>query len=227
MAETETTKVASGVKELISRLRDEGVKAGREKSDQILQEAREQAASIVAQANAEAEEILSKARSEIETEKAAAIESLRVAIRDTELKMAAEVKADFAAHVRRLVSVELSDKEFLRQLILGIAGMAAGDKADQDKPVDILVPEDLFETDDKIAKLTEKGQDRVRRLVLGISGDMLREGIDLKPSEDISGGIRVRLVGEDLEIDLSDQAISDLLLQNLLPRYRAIVTGAE
>jgi hypothetical protein len=34
-------------------------------------------------------------------------------------------------------------------------------------------------------------------------------------------------VGEDLEIDLSDQAISDLLLQNLLPRYRAIVAGAE
>jgi hypothetical protein len=26
---------------------------------------------------------------------------------------------------------------------------------------------------------------------------------------------------------LSDQAISDLLLQNLLPRYRAIVAGAE
>jgi V/A-type H+-transporting ATPase subunit E len=67
----------------------------------------------------------------------------------------------------------------------------------------------------------------MRHLVLGISGDMLREGVDLKPSEDISGGIRIRLVGEDLEIDLSDQAISDLLLQNLLPRYRAIVTGAE
>ena len=88
----ETTKAASGVQELISRLRDEGVKAGREKSDQILQDAREQASSIVAQAEAEAEEILSKARSEIEREKAAALESVRVAIRDTELKMEAEVK---------------------------------------------------------------------------------------------------------------------------------------
>jgi V/A-type H+-transporting ATPase subunit E len=223
----ETTKVASGVQELISRLRDEGVKAGREKSDQILREAQEQAAQIVAQAKAEAEALLSKARNEIEREKAAALESVRVAIRDTELKMEAEVKADFAAHVRRLVSVEMSDKKFLRQMILGIAGMAAGEKACEDKPVEVLLPKDLFESDEKHTRLTEKGQERVRRLVLGISGDMLRDGVDLKPSDDISGGIRIRLVGEDLEIDLSDQAISDLLLQNLLPRYRAIVSGAE
>ena len=223
----ETTKVASGVQELINRLRDEGVKAGQEKSDQVLRETQEQTSRIVAQAKAEAEEILSKARSEIETERAAAKESLRVAIRDTELKMEAELKADFAAHVKRLVSVELSDREFLRQIVLAIAGMAAGDKACEGQPVEVLLPQDLFETDERETRLTEKGQDRMRHLVLGISGDMLREGVDLKPSEAISGGIRIRLVGEDLEIDLSDQAISDLLLQNLLPRYQAIVTGAE
>ena len=223
----ETTKVASGVQELINRLRDEGVKAGQEKSDQVLREAQEQASRIVAQAKAEAEEILNKARSEIETERAAANDSLRVAIRDTELKMEAELKAGFAAHVKRLVSVELSDREFLRQVVLAIAGMAAGDKACEGQPVEVLLPQDLFETDERETRLTEKGQDRMRHLVLGISGDMLREGVDLKPSEDISGGIRIRLVGEDLEIDLSDQAISDLLLQNLLPRYQAIVTGAE
>jgi V/A-type H+-transporting ATPase subunit E len=223
----ETTKVASGVQELINRLRDEGVKAGQEKSDQVLREAQEQASRIVAQAKAEAEKILNKARSEIETERAAANDSLRVAIRDTELKMEAELKADFAAHVKRLVSVELSDREFLRQIVLAIAGMAAGDKACEGQPVEVLLPQDLFETDERETRLTEKGQDRMRHLVLGISGDMLREGVDLIPSEYISGGIRIRLVGENLEIDLSDQAISDLLLQNLLPRYQAIVTGAE
>ncbi len=223
----ETTKVASGVQELISRLRDEGVQAGREKSDQVLREAQEEAARLVAQAKAEAEEILSKARSQIETERAAAIESLRVAIRDTELKLEAELKADFAAHVKRLVSVELRDVKFLRQIILAIAGLAAGDKAHEEQPVEVLVPQNLFQTDEKGVQLTEEAQDNVRRLVLGISGEMLEEGVDLKPSGDIGGGIRVRMVDEDLEIDLSDKAISDLLLQHLLPRYRAIVTGAE
>jgi hypothetical protein len=34
-------------------------------------------------------------------------------------------------------------------------------------------------------------------------------------------------VGEDLEIDLSDEALSELLLGYLIPRFRAIVTGVE
>ncbi len=223
----ETTTVASGVQELITRLRDEGVKSGREKADQVLREAQEEASRILAQAKAESEEILSKARSKIETEKAAAIESLRVALRDTELKMEAELKETFAAHVKRLVSVEMRDLKFLRQIILSIAGLAAGDKACGKQPVEVLLPKKLFETDEKGTRLSEEGRDNMRRLVLGLSGEMLEQGVDLKPTEDIGGGIRIRLVGEDLEIDLSDQAISDLLLQNLLPRYRAIVSGAE
>jgi V/A-type H+-transporting ATPase subunit E len=223
----EVEKVSSGVQGLINRLRDEGVKAGEDKADQVLREAHEEAARIVAQAEAQAAEMLKKARNEIETERTAAHESLRVAIRDTELKMEVELKADFAAHVKRLVSMELRDTEFLRQVILAIAGLAVGDKACETQPVEILLPSDLFETDDKGPRLTPEGKDRMRHLVLGISREMLREGVDLKPSEGISGGLRVRLVGEDLEIDLSDKAISELLLQNLLPRYRAIVTGEE
>lgn len=223
---TSAAKV-TGVQQLINRLRDDGVKAGQEKADQILREAQEQAAGIVAQAKTEAAELLDKTRAEIETEKAAAIESLKIAIRDTELKMEAELKAVFAAHVKRLVSVEMRDVEFLRQIILSIAGLAAGDKACGDQPVEVLLPEHLFQSDEKGTRLTFEGQENVRRLVLGITGELLREGVDLKPSESLGGGIRIRLVGEDLEIDLSDNAISELLLQTILPRYRAIVSGAE
>ncbi len=224
MTETEKT---TGVQDLISRLRDDGVRAGQEKADQVLRDARKQAAEIVSQAKAEAEDMLAKARNEIETEKASAIESLKVAIRDTELKMEAELKATFAAHVKRLVSVEMRDVEFLKQIILAIAGMAAGDKACGEQPVTILLPENLFRSDKRETRLTDAGRENFRRLVLGISGDMLREGVDLKPSESIGGGIRIQLVGEDLEIDLSDKAISELLLQTMLRRYRSLVAGAE
>ena len=221
------TENATGVQDLINRLRDDGVRAGQEKADQVLRDARKQATEIVSQAKSEAEEMLEKARNEIATEKSSAIESLKIAIRDTELKMEAELKAVFAAHVRRLVSVEMRDVEFLKQIILAIAGMAAGDKACGEQPVNILLPENLFRSDKRETRLTEEGRENFRRLVLGISGDMLREGVDLTPSENISGGIRIQLVGEDLEIDLSDKAISDLLLQTMLRRYRSLVAGGE
>jgi V/A-type H+-transporting ATPase subunit E len=38
-------------------------------------------------------------------------------------------------------------------------------------------------------------------------------------------GIRVRLKDEELELDLSDRAIADLLLEHLQPRFRAVMEG--
>ncbi len=223
----EQREAASGVQELIARLRDDGVKAGREKAEQVLREAREEAARIVDDAKAKAEEMLSRAQVQIERDKRACMGSLRTAIRDTELKMESELKADFAAHVRRLVSIEMGDREFIKQCILAVSGMATGDLVCEGQPVEVLLPKDLFETDESGTRLTPEGKDRMRHLVLGISGDMLREGVELKPSGNLKRGIRVRLVGEDLEIDLSDQAMGELLLENLLPRYQAIVRGEE
>lgn len=220
-------EAASGVQKLISRLRDDGVKAGREKAEQVLREARQEAARIVAEAKAKADEILTRAQLQIERDKNACMGSLRTAIRDTELKMEAELKADFAAHVRRLVSIEMGDREFVKQCILAVSGMATGHMVCEGQPVEVLLPKDLFETDESGTRLTPEGKDRMHHLVLGISGDMLREGVELKPSEKLKRGIRVRLVGEDLEIDLSDQAMGELLLENLLPRYQAIVRGEE
>jgi V/A-type H+-transporting ATPase subunit E len=96
-----------------------------------------------------------------------------------------------------------------------------------DQPVEVLLPEEIFVTAEEGTQLSEQGRQQVKDLVLGITGEMLREGVELHPSGAISGGIRVRLIGEEVEIDLSDQALSELLLKHLLPRYRAIVTGVE
>lgn len=225
--EEEQGQVSSGVRELIARLRDDGVKAGRKKAAQVLREAQDEAARIVADAREQAEKILGSAQTQIQRDREAGMGSLRMAIRDTELKMEAELKADFAAHVRRLVSIEMGDREFIRQCILAVAGMATGHMVCEGQPVEVLLPKDLFETDEKGSRLTPEGKERMHHLVLGISADMLREGVELKPSGTLRRGIRIRLSGEDLEIDLSDQALSDLLLENLLPRYQAIVRGEE
>ena len=56
----------------------------------------------------------------------------------------------------------------------------------------------------------------------GVPRAMLPEII---PSSEVSGGARVRVVGDNLEFDLTDEAISKLLLKHLLPRYRGILEG--
>jgi len=217
----ETLKT-SGVQNLITRIRDDGVQAGKDEAKQIVEQAHREAARLVADAQAQADETRKKALAEIESYKQAALESLKMAARDTGLQLKAAVLAAFERHVKRLITTHEPDPKFVRALVLVLAGQAA-EKYLKDKRLKIFVS-DLLAGRAKDNKELDKV---IRERVLGISGDMLREGVEIIPSSEVSGGARVRVVDEDLEIDLTSEAISKLLLKHLLPRYRAIVEGAE
>jgi len=121
-----------------------------------------------------------------------------LAIRDTELMLESKLKARFAEHVKHLVSSELEDKEFLKQLVLKIAGSSCS-SIPEEKGLDLLV-----------------AREKLDPLVLEISGTVTD-----------NAGIRIRMKGEDVEIDLSDNAITEILLKYLLPRYSAILRGVD
>lgn len=218
------TETSSGVEALISRIRDQGVQAGREEADRVLTEAKQEAARTLEAARKEVETMRAAASAEIEAEKTAAMEALHMAERDTILELRTRVTDGFERHVRRLVSESTLDKEFIRTVVLVLAGHAA-DEFIRDKEAQILVSGSLgTDTDDRDL---QKARDVAREVTLGISADMLREGIELMPATDEHRGVRVRLVGEDVEVDLSEKAISEILLAQLLPRYRAITEGVE
>ena len=202
-------KSTSGVQELIARLKDDGVKAGQDEAQRMIKEAQEKAVNIIDQARTEAKELLESTRTEIKVEKNAAKESLKVAIRDTELMLESKLKAGFADHIKHLVSSELENKEFLKQLVLTIAGSSCA-SIPEEKGLDLLV-----------------AKEKLDPLVLEISGAVLRKGIEIKASDTDNAGILIRMKDEDVEIDLSDNAITELLLKYLLPRYRAILRGVD
>jgi V/A-type H+-transporting ATPase subunit E len=216
---TEPDVKSSGVKELIDRIRDEGVHSARAEADRILAEAKARAARIVADAKAEAAAVKKDARAAMEREQTATIEALRIAARDTELELRSAVMSGFEEHVRRLVTDVTTDGSVLRDMILVLAGRAAGDLI-QDKDAAILVPNRLAD------RVSAELDEFLRQSTLALSADVLRQGIELIPSNEVQGGARVRLVGEDLEIDMSDEALSEMMLKLLLPRYRKILVEA-
>ena len=59
------TPQASGVQDLIARIRDDGVDAGMKKADEIIAEARREAARLLAQAQSQADPTQPKASAEI------------------------------------------------------------------------------------------------------------------------------------------------------------------
>jgi V/A-type H+-transporting ATPase subunit E len=217
----EVGAAAQGVQELIERIRGEGVRAGRDEAERILREARAQAASLRSSAEAEAREMVERARAQIAREQVAGVEALKNAARDAALELRGNVRASFEQCVQRLVSTDMRDSEFVRSLVLVLAGEAAA-RYVTDHDAEIFVSSALADAADA-ALPSPVIREKIRHAVLGAAGAMLREGLDLLPADDVAGGARVRLVGQDLEIDLTDTAVTRLLLKHLLPRYRDIV----
>ena len=58
-----------------------------------------------------------------------------------------------------------------------------------------------------------------------VASDMLRQGVTLSSSPNVKAGIKVRLTDKGIDLDLSDNAIADLLMQHLQPRFRALLEG--
>jgi V/A-type H+-transporting ATPase subunit E len=221
MAE-EAVQKSAGVQDLISRIRDEGVESGKQEAGRLVSEAQLQATRLVEDARTEVEELRKKAHAEIANEKNASLAALKLAARDMSLQLEADIVSAFEGYVKRLVSPALRDPELIQALVLVLAGHAV-EKFVKDQEIRVFVSDVLFKEAGESSELDE----RAKQAVLGITGEILREGIELIPSSDVAGGARVQLVDENLEVDLTDETVHKVLLKHLLPRFRAILEGAE
>jgi V/A-type H+-transporting ATPase subunit E len=207
MAETQTDEQAklasSGVEALIERLRQQGVEAGRA-----------EAGSIVAD------------RREIRALQTGGEEALRIAMRDTVLRLKAELSERFSAEVRRLIAVAMDQEAFLKQLILEVAARAREEAGvDAGQPVQVLLPRALVGLEELRRNPLELREGSLSHFVLSLAGNVLTEGVTFGVADDETRGIRLYLRDKDVTIDLTDEKVAALLLAHLQPRFRAILEG--
>ena len=217
-------EVATGVEALIARLRDEGVANGRAQAEQMVNEAQAQAASIVQQAQAEADQILVQARKEAENFERAGHQALEVAARDTILALKMQLTQRFTGEVRRLVGTEVQKPELLQKLILEVVGRVREEIGDA-KDVEVLLPRNVAGLEELSRSPEELEQGILTHFIRLINRDLIREGIRYGVVKDNQGGLRIRLVDQEVVLDASDRAIADVLLQHLQPRFRALLEG--
>ena len=208
---------SSGVQELIDRLHEEGVAKGQEQADAVVAAARQQAMETLDKAKAEAEQILASARAEAEQTRRSGEEAIRLAGRDTIHKLTEELRDDFERKLRGLIGHSLADTEFLKQLILEVARRS--------------LPED--EGSRKVLLLSDResaGGERdvvddevLNDFVRSLTGSAVADGLTIDVSESDVPGVRVQIVGSDLEIDLTTETLTHVLLKHLSPRFRGIL----
>jgi V/A-type H+-transporting ATPase subunit E len=202
------------------------VDAGRAEADKIVVEARRRAAQIVHEAETHAAELVEAARKETRMLQTGGEEALRIAMRDTVLRLKVELSERFGAEVRRLIAVAMDQESFLKQLILEVAGRAREEAGvDAGEAVQIQLPRALVGLEDLRRNPLELREGSLSHFVLSLAGNVLAEGVTFGVAGDEARGICLYLKDKDVTIDLTDEKVAALLLQHLQPRFRAILEG--
>ncbi len=215
--ESENNEV-SGVQQLIDRLHQEGVDKGKMDAEMLLSEARKEAAAILDGANRETEALRKSAQTDAQQMKSKGEEAVRLAGRDAILSLTEELRSSFEQTLQRLVDDSLQDPSFLRQLILQIAGVAV--PSESDTALHVML---LGEVADDPASESPEGGGVLNDLARSLAGQSLRDGLTFEVADSDVPGVRVQVVDQQLEIDLTTATLTHLLLKHLSPRIRAIV----
>ena len=226
VADSRSAKVALGVETLIERLRSEGVANGRAEADGIVKAAQAEAKATKDKAKEEAEQIVSSARKEAASLEAAGHQALQVAARDAVLDLRNQLEQRCAGEVRRLVREEVQRQELLEKLILEVGGRARAE-AENSKQIEVLLPGKPVDLDTLTRDPAAVRDAPLGHFVVLVSRGLLRDGVTLATSRDLKAGIKIRLVDKGIDLDLSDKVITDLLLQHLQPRFRALLEGIQ
>ncbi|RAP38443.1 hypothetical protein B1207_00705 [Legionella quinlivanii] len=220
--------ISQNIESLIAQLKQEGVNAGKEEADNIINTAKKRASELLNEAQLKSKRLIEDAHQQILREKKAAEDALQLAARNMRLELRQNLMHRFAEEVGRIVHKELNNEALLRELIVLIAqdtkeqlhGFAA-------KEVNIQLPEKVlsFEEIRKNPKLLEN--DSLKELVQSITHQMLKAGmsVTINPDAKNPAGIKVHLIEEDIVLDLSEEAVSCLLVKHMQPRFRALLEG--
>lgn len=201
---------AAGVEELIDRLKTDGVSKGKHEAEAIVADAKRQALGIVDAARQEADQIVTDAKEEAERIRQTSQQALQLAGRDALIKLRESFQLQFENRLRKLVGTTLSDPGVLRQLILEVAGKVRPTGAAES--MELLVSRESVPAGDPLASYAA-----------GLTADMLAAGVTFGVGDDFEHGVRVRMVDQDLDVDLSDEALANFLGRFLIPRFRELM----
>ncbi|PSW18436.1 hypothetical protein C9I98_17195 [Photobacterium sanctipauli] len=220
--ENQNTPVSAGIKQLVETLRQEGVDAGKLAADQIIADAREEASTIVSEAREKAGLILGNARKEADFVTTAGKQAFEMANRNAILELKSFLQDEFAKQIQATVGTQLTDEQLLKQMILEVAGRSA---IDHSQDVEVVLPTKVVGITDLKANPEELKEGSLMHFAVAEAAEMLREGVTFNVNEENKNAIVFRLKDKDIEVALSDETVTQMMLNHLQPRFRALLEG--
>ena len=190
------------VKELIDKIKNEGVLAAETEAGKIVSEAEEKAAQLIKDAQARAESYKAQAEKEIEQQKAAGIAAIKQAARDVLIGLDKQLMKRFDAVIIESVDTALTTS-LTEKIIV-----------------------------EMVHSWAEKGEEGIRLVLSSKDAEILKESLKRKLSQSLRGGVEIipsakfdkgfRIGGTSgVLYDFSKESIAEVLSQALSPDLAA------
>ncbi|BCR20708.1 V-type ATP synthase subunit E [Borrelia miyamotoi] len=191
------------VKDLINKIKKEGLEEAEKLANEILFNARKDAEAIILKAQSEAEKLKIQAEKEASEHKRHSLKASRQAVRDLIIATERNIKSLFKTALRDSIS-NVYDDNFLAELIV--------------KVVDVWSKNDIIDI-----MINESALSSLLSILRARIGDKLGRAVEIKPFEAIGKGFKIQQRDGNLYYDFTSETVADILFEYLNPRFKEIM----
>ncbi len=202
--------MSEDLKNLLDKIEKDGVAKAEAEKERILAEAKKEAKSIVEKAKLEAEAVIKKAKEDEAFNRERGEAAVRQAARDVALALEVEIKERLQRVVKACVDESMTP-ELMGKLIVEMQKKHLEEGGSGEL-------ETLFGA---------KDLEKMEKLFLGELKKDLKSRPELSLGHDFGAGLKIGFKGTDLFLDLSDEAITDLICDYIGPRLAEIIRGGK
>jgi V/A-type H+-transporting ATPase subunit E len=205
----EELKMAMDLKNIIERIKEEGVDEAQKKAGDIIDQAESKASETIAAAEEKKKDIIAKAKEQADKFKASSEEAMRQASRDVLLGLRENIVALFDKVVKRDVAKELST-DVLKEMIIRLVEKF----------------KDSGETEVEIL-LSEKDKAALEETLFEDLKKEMKKGVELKASSSLENGFRIGEKEGNAYYDFTDEAIEEAFKTYLNKKLTEILTPGK
>ena len=194
------------LKELIDKIKNDGVKNAEESADRIIAEAKTQADTILREAREDADKIRETAKADAEKSERSGREALRQAGRDLVITVKSEIEALFS-RVLKAETADVLKSDMLSELVsTAVKSLAESEGTD----LNVLISEKSFAA--------------VEAALVSKLASEISAGVEIKPFKGLDAGFRVSMKDGSAFYDFSDSEIAAMLGRSLNPRLADLLS---
>jgi V/A-type H+-transporting ATPase subunit E len=192
------------LKELIDKIKNDGVKDAEAKAAAIIKEAEAKSEEIIAKAKKEASQFISKAKEDAQRNEQSGKEALRQAGRDLVLNLQATITELFDTILKKEVAGAM-DSKILVETISSLITSWKGDVSN----LKVL--------------LSEKDFAAVEKVLMSKLAEQVKKGLEIKASKTLEAGFFVSVKDGSAYHNFSAEGIAEVLSEYLNPKISALL----